>query len=46
MVVGQLVDFGQILVDFSQILCNSVIAGWLQLAAAFWVCKHKRYTYH
>jgi hypothetical protein len=38
MVVGQSVDFGQILVNFSQVLCDLVVAGWLRLAAAlFWV---------
>jgi hypothetical protein len=36
-VVGQSVDFGRILVDFSQILRDLVVAGRLQLAVAFWV---------
>jgi hypothetical protein len=38
MVVGQPVHFSQILVDFSQIFCDLVVAGRLRLAAAsFWV---------
>ena len=35
MVVGQLVDFGRILVDFSQIHRDLVVASRLRSAAAF-----------
>ncbi len=38
MVVGRSVDFGQILVDLSQIVRDSVVAGQLQSAvASYWV---------